>query len=348
MIKDPVYPPSKRVKAPPGYFEKFAEGEYLDPTKWTQRPENAPYGWQPKKIRPHKSNSEGYVSHDYRVFPKVPVGMEPDRRVWENIRDPLKRAIKFKRFDIFARTIKNFAFAQDYAPPAHLTKKMAVITKTTPASFGNNPEEISAELIFMLSPPGFIDMLDKSEYLADMIWSLGKIGTKYTKPEEKQFLAQYLGGLLERHQSKLLSSRDVTTVMGGLSKSGVRFHSFEPQIQAAMMRVFGDTAHTFNDREVSNILHSMTRIGLTWAELPMSFRNGIVESMNREHHNMINQQASMCIYSLGLLGLDIDKVAPAVRDRVYTIARSVLDADVKTAVNGETLMMRRYASQQIR
>lgn len=255
-----------------------------------------------------------------------------------------------KRYDIFVRTLKNFAFTQDYVHPIHQGKKKeepVLRLKTSPRTFGNDPEKICAELTEMLGAPGVLDCF-LSPGISDIIWSMGKIGIRFRKTEEKQLLFRAVGTLIERHAASPLSSKDVTTFTGGLARAGIRFNSLEPQFQKDIMRVYGDVAVLFNDREVSNILHSLTKIGLSWAELSIAAKNGLLESFVRESPKLFSQQGSMSIYALGLLNVNIDAVTPAVRDHIYLVTLGVLREDAVQAKEGGTFMLRRYAVQQIR
>jgi hypothetical protein len=84
-------------------------------------------------------------------------------------------------------------------------------------------------------------------------------------------------------------------------------------------------ASTLNDREVGNLLHSLSKMGAPWSIFPKPMQNNLLESFIRVSKLLVSQQGSMAIYSLGLLGVNLDNVTPAVRDHIFVVALSVLE-----------------------
>ena len=82
-----------------------------------------------------------------------------------------------------------------------------------------------------------------------------------------------------------------------------------------------------NDREIGNILHSMTKLQVPWKEFSPQVQNHLLESFIRHSidQKMISHQGSMAIYSLGLLGIKIDAVTPAARDNIFSTSINVLE-----------------------
>jgi hypothetical protein len=54
-------------------------------------------------------------------------------------------------------------------------------------------------------------------------------------------------------------------------------------------------------------------------------QNDLLESFIRVSKLLVSQQGSMAIYSLGLMGVTLDNVTPAVRDHVYVVSMNVLE-----------------------
>ena len=92
-----------------------------------------------------------------------------------------------------------------------------------------------------------------------------------------------------------------------------------------MIAAVGQVASTLNDREVGNLLHSLSKLAVPWSVFPKPVQHDLLESFIRVSKLLVSQQGSMAVYSLGLMGLTLDNVTPAVRDHVFVVALSVLE-----------------------
>lgn len=84
-------------------------------------------------------------------------------------------------------------------------------------------------------------------------------------------------------------------------------------------------ASTLNDREVGNLLHSLSKLAVPWSALTPKLQNDLLESFIRVSKLLVSQQGSMAIYSLGLMGVTLDNVTPAVRDHIFVVSMNVLE-----------------------
>ena len=96
-------------------------------------------------------------------------------------------------------------------------------------------------------------------------------------------------------------------------------------LQVALIEVMGRVSADLNDREICNLLHSLSKMGVPWAAFPQTIQNGLLASFQRESRKLTGQQGSMTVYSFGLVGMNINRVPPAVRDNIFVVSMGVLD-----------------------
>lgn len=111
----------------------------------------------------------------------------------------------------------------------------------------------------------------------------------------------------------------------GFSKLRFRWNYLSEENRDDIVEAVGKVASTLNDREVGNLLHSLSKLGAPWSAFSKPVQNNLLESFIRVSKLLVSQQGSMAVYSLGLLGLSLDNVTPAVRDHIFVVALSVLE-----------------------
>ena len=77
-----------------------------------------------------------------------------------------------------------------------------------------------------------------------------------------------------------------------------------------------------NDREISNLMHSMNKMQISWSMLPRGVQDGLLHSFLNNVDLLGDQQGAMTVYSMGQLGVDINAVTPAIRDNIYSSSSS--------------------------
>lgn len=177
--------------------------------------------------------------------------------------------------------------------------------------------------------PKLVPMLDAivikdldGSLTADLIWSLGRLNFAVTQSEQKPLLMNLMGRFCELDD---LTSREVTTSLVGFSKLRFRWSYLSTEMQEDIVLAVGGVSDTLNDREVGNLLHSFSKLGVPWTAFPRSHQNGLLEAVVRVSKRLVSQQGSMAIYSLGLMGVVLDDVTPAVRDHIFVISLAVLE-----------------------
>ena len=183
--------------------------------------------------------------------------------------------------------------------------------------------------------PHMISMIPylTGQHISDWLWSLGRVGFTLSVKSYRDFTMTLIHRLCELSDVEL-NSRIVTTSIGGLARLRMRWYQLPQSCQNDLIKIVSKVALSLNDREVGNLLHSLSKICVPWSVLPKAAQLDLLESFVRESRYLVSQQGSMAIYSLGLMGLNINTVPPAVRDNIYTVALSVLNE--ATTVNKNT------------
>ena len=160
--------------------------------------------------------------------------------------------------------------------------------------------------------------------ISELIWSMGRLGFKATVPEQAGLAMELLHRLTD---NKSLSCREVTTALGGLARMNMKWMYLHEGTRTDIRTAIGAVALRLNDREIGNILHSMTKLMVPWHEFPNMTQNHLLESFVRNSidQKMVSHQGSMAIYSLGLLGIKLDAVTPAARDNIFSTSINVLE-----------------------
>jgi hypothetical protein len=211
-----------------------------------------------------------------------------------------------KRYGAFVKTLKNVVVAG---------------VNTERKSYDHGKSESGQKLLSMILEHGHA--FDAS-CTSETIWIMSRIGFGVTTPLERDAMQMMLDRLckLQRNGEEEITPRIVTTSLGGFAKLGLRWQFVSPENKEDMVGMIGVTAATLNDREVSNLLHALSKMTIPWAIFPKAVQEGLLQSFVRESSALVSQQGSMTIYSLGLMGLSVGAVSVAVRERIYAVALS--------------------------
>lgn len=166
----------------------------------------------------------------------------------------------------------------------------------------------------------WLEVFDATQ-LSDCIWSFGKL---YSLDNAVKYKELHLRMIMRFCEMDRVTGRQVTTSFGGLAKLHLRWNDLTPNLRDGLVALINQVSSTLNDREVGNLLHSMSKMGIPWYALPHQVQAGLLQSLIQSAPRLLSQQGSMSIYSLGLSGLALDNAVPAVRDNLYLIAVNVL------------------------
>ena len=166
--------------------------------------------------------------------------------------------------------------------------------------------------------------LFNASQISDILWSVSRTGFTLSSKTHRQLIMQLVHRLCEAPIQEL-TSRVVTTSVGGIAKVNMRWYQLPEASQRDILVAVKAVALQLNGREVGNLLHGLSKIKVPWAVLGADTQHKLLESFARNTDELVDQQGAMSIYSLGLMGLDIAECAPAVRDRLFLVARAVLE-----------------------
>ena len=220
----------------------------------------------------------------------------------------LRTHLEQKRYGAFVKTLKNVVVGTGVSAP-----------KRTHNDHGRT--EPGQELLNLIVK--HVNSFDAT-CTAEVVWIMSRIGFGVSTPLEREAMQVLLDRLcqLQRNGEEEITPRIVTTSLGGFAKLGLRWHFVSQSNKEDVVGMIGLTAASLNDREVSNLLHALSKMTIPWATFPKAVQDSLLESFTRESSALVSQQGSMTIYSLGLMGLNVGSVPPNVRDRIYTVALS--------------------------
>ena len=247
--------------------------------------------------------------------------------------ETMKMSVERGDMTSFLSTLKTFAFMQSSK------------TEKNPGNVFPFRGKAGSDILNLISKK--MDMFDANA-VTEILWSISKMGYRLSTPQEREVISALMTRLCSFQTSgEEWTPRQVTTSIGGLAKLGFKWPFVSEQNKQDIVGMVAATALTLNDREVSNLLHSISKMTIPWDAFPPAVQDNLLESFVRESPQLVSQQGSMSIYSLGLIGVDIESVSPIVYDGIYKVALSVLGEDTKNALNGKTPTIKRYACQQL-
>ena len=131
----------------------------------------------------------------------------------------------------------------------------------------------------------------------------------------------------------------------------------------------GSVSSRLNDRNIGALCHSLNKLKVQWKDLPVAAQNGLIDNIMKHAKNLEPRHGTftsvcvhwacfccstyptthiatlivfnilwyrfqligtMLIYSLGLMGLDIEKISQKFRDSLYLVTMSVLNEAINT------------------
>eukprot|EP01041_Mallomonas_annulata_P011850 gene11850-24840_t len=208
----------------------------------------------------------------------------------------------------------------NYLTAAFNGNQIQKFTKLIKRAAVNNHANIDYSPVVLPLLSQLLDKLDATD-IANCLWSLPKIGFKVIVPDHKRLCMALLHQLCEKDE---LTPREVTTGLGGLSKIHLKWDDLTPQNQEDIFMSLDAVSSKLNDREIGNILHSLSKIQMPWIKCPKSVQNGLLQSFVFHSKRLIAQQGAMSIYSFGLMGVELEELTPALRDCLFLVAMNVL------------------------
>ena len=173
----------------------------------------------------------------------------------------------------------------------------------------------------------FIDSLNPIQ-ISDWLWSLPRLGCNLDDPNYLKLCNDLVNNLSKR--SIEISSRQVTTAMGGLQKMKFNYNIQTDEMKENILYLLDSVADKLNDREVGNLLYAISKIELNWDTLPLNIQTKLFKSFSKVANILKYQRASMSIYAFGLLGVNILNLSNEIKSSIYTVSETILTEGSKT------------------
>jgi hypothetical protein len=95
----------------------------------------------------------------------------------------------------------------------------------------------------------------------------------------------------------------ITNILSGCANAQLKWGHLDSEIQIILQNRLLVGASSFNGRQLSNNLHSLQKMGVKWSDLFVDLQNEFLRSLSKLRNTLDPQQRSICIYSLGSLGV---------------------------------------------
>eukprot|EP00981_Chlorochromonas_danica_P007454 scaffold1754_cov180-Ochromonas_danica.AAC.10 len=164
--------------------------------------------------------------------------------------------------------------------------------------------------------PWLEEMTDQLSYktIANWIWSLGRLGLSTRDTRHNKLI---LHALIKLNDAQGLSGRDLTTAFIGLRLAQVTQDDLFPSIHSSLAEKVNAVVDEFNVREISNILYALPKIGFPATFLSSSSWSTLWKKLQLDIDEVEPQEATMTIYSLGLLGVSVDQLEELEQEVVF-------------------------------
>ena len=110
--------------------------------------------------------------------------------------------------------------------------------------------------------------------ITDWMWSLGRLGFSLGISAQKSTVFKLLHIFSKTDN---LTPRQVTTCFGGLSKLQMKWQYLGVDIKKDIMSAIGSVCTDLYDREIGNLLHSLSKMNVFWEVIPIAIQNGLLE-----------------------------------------------------------------------
>jgi hypothetical protein len=160
------------------------------------------------------------------------------------------------------------------------------------------------------------------EQIADCLWSMGKIGFSNNNQLRFSFAVTLVEQLCKLNGH--VTARQLTTGLGGAAKQSIKWANLPDRVKNDVLETLERVCQTCNDREIGNLLHTLSKLGVKWRFLSNSTQKALLDTVIKNTASLVSQQGSMAIYALGTMGLGIDQVSAPLRNSLCAISHSVL------------------------
>lgn len=238
-------------------------------------------------------------------------------------------------------SLEDVASNRNYNDLAQRLKNIASRSDSRPFARNARLNLIFANHVAKVLEP-IADKMDSND-ATNALWSMGRLGFRFHNQQHRRVALRLLGQLC----NESCTARQVTTSLGGLARINMRYTQLDEENQSVLVNMISTVAALVNDREICNMMHSVSKIGIPWSRFPRNTQDNLLNSIIRERDGLQGQQGAMTLYSLGNVGMDISYATPAIRDNLYIIMSSVLEDALKRDKSFLRSADGRYIAQQV-
>jgi hypothetical protein len=125
----------------------------------------------------------------------------------------------------------------------------------------------------------------------------------------------------------------ITSILTGCANAQLNWSLLESEMQIILQTRLLVGASSFDGRQLSNNLHSLQKMGVNWnSDLFVDLQNEMFNSLHNVFKLFNAQERSMCIYSLGSLGLVFSECDSKTQKVIGDISKSVFNSKISEHV----------------
>eukprot|EP01034_Spumella_vulgaris_P025312 gene25312-31755_t len=190
-----------------------------------------------------------------------------------------------------------------------------------------NPEvdRFAAAVVNAVSKGKWIDELDKSYILSNLMQSLAKMGFAFSDGSRNSDSVSKHNPMIARLMRRIteyqtnFTSNELNTVLISLAEMKLLWRDLPGELRARLLRNLTEIKQTGSS---SITLHSLQKLRAKWSDLPRGVQDVLLT------YTLANKSESRVIakafYALGRLNFDITSTSPANREEIHQLAASVL------------------------
>lgn len=156
------------------------------------------------------------------------------------------------------------------------------------------------------------------------IWALGLLRFDMSIPRHHQVLTKCLDIVIRQ---KPFTCKHLTTTLDGLLKTNTREDDLSTTHILALLQHITHRAYHLEPRGIAGVLRFLAKF-TCWADLPPATQTALWSAFERNAPELVEQNAALCLQSLGQLGLQVSELSEDQQAMVLEIAKRSLNNDV--------------------
>jgi hypothetical protein len=162
--------------------------------------------------------------------------------------------------------------------------------------------------------------------IAQTIWGLGKLGLDSTEPSNVN-LCQ--GLLVQLYKSENLNPSQINATLSGIVEFKYSWETLPVEFRENILLKVFEVCKMFDARQLSNVLHSLSKMGMLWTDFPPELRTLMEESILRQSPDFISLGGTMLLLSLGRMNFDINACDQILSNKVCMVVERILNEQLR-------------------